>query len=71
VAPIVALLEARGWTVWWDTRIDAGEQWDEVIEREVDAASCVVAIWSVRSVGSRWVRTEAGEGLERGILARC
>lgn len=68
VAPIVALLEAHGWSVWWDPRIDAGEQWDEVIEREVGAASCVVAIWSFESVSSRWVRTEAGEGLDRGIL---
>jgi TPR repeat protein len=68
VAPIVALLEERGWSVWWDTRIDAGEQWDEVIEREVAAARCVVAIWSAESVNSRWVRTEASEGLERGIL---
>ena len=68
VAPIVALLEARGWTVWWDTRIDAGEQWDEVIEREVADASCMVAVWSFQSVNSRWVRIEASEGLERGIL---
>jgi hypothetical protein len=68
VAPIVALLESSGWSVWWDTRIDAGEQWDEVIEREVNAASCVVAVWSTESVTSRWVRTEASEGLERGIL---
>jgi TIR domain len=68
VVPLVALFEARGWTVWSETRIDAGEQWDEVIEREVDAASCVVAVWSHQSVTSRWVRAEAGEGLERGIL---
>jgi hypothetical protein len=26
VAPIAALLEGRGWTVWSDTRIDAGER---------------------------------------------
>jgi len=68
VAPIVALLDSCGWSVWWDTRIDAGEKWDEVIEREVNAASCVVAVWSFESVSSRWVRTEASEGLERGIL---
>jgi hypothetical protein len=68
VAPIVALLEARGWSVWWDRRIDAGEQWDEVIEREINAAGCVMAVWSVESVASRWVRTEASGGLDRGIL---
>jgi hypothetical protein len=68
VEPIAALLEARGWSVWWDTRIDAGERWDEVVEREVGAASCVVAVWSFESVCSRWVRAEASEGLERGVL---
>jgi len=65
VAPVVGLLESHGWSVWWDTRIDAGEKWDEVIERELDAASCA---WSANSVDSRWVRSEASEGLDRGIL---
>ena len=68
VAPIAALLESRGWSVWWDTRIGAGEQWDEVIERELGAAGCVVVVWSIELVNSRWVRAEASEGLERGVL---
>jgi adenylate cyclase len=68
VAPIAALLEARGWSVWSDGRINAGEQWDEVIERQVNAAGCVVAVWSFQSVNSRLVRAEAAEGLERGVL---
>ena len=49
-AKIVAALEAEGWTVWWDTRLIAGEQWDEVIEREINAASCVLVVWSPLSV---------------------
>lgn len=68
VTPIVALLQSCGWSVWWDGRLDAGERWDEVIEREIGSASCVVAVWSEGSVSSRWVRAEANEGLERGIL---
>jgi hypothetical protein len=40
VRPIVALLEAEGWSVWWDTRIVGGERWDEVIESEITAARC-------------------------------
>jgi hypothetical protein len=68
VAPIIALLESCGWSVWWDTRIDAGETWDEVIERELRATRCVVVAWSVDSVASRWVREEADEGLKRRIL---
>lgn len=68
VRPLVGALEAQGWSVWWDTRLGAGEQWDEVIERELSRARCVVVVWSRESVASRWVRTEASEGLERGIL---
>jgi hypothetical protein len=68
VAPLVTFLELQGWSVWWDTRLDAGERWDEVIERELASARCIVVAWTRDSLDSRWVRTEAIEGLERGIL---
>jgi hypothetical protein len=68
VAPIVSFLQSEGWTVWWDQRIDAGESWDEVIEREIHAAKCIVVVWTSRSIESRWVRTEANEGLTRNCL---
>jgi adenylate cyclase len=41
---------------------------DDVIEREIEAASCMIVLWSATSVSSRWVRTEAGEGAQRNIL---
>jgi hypothetical protein len=68
VRPLVEALQAQGWSVWWDTRIGVGETWDKVIETELAAAKCVVVVWSRRSVDSRWVRSEAHEGLERGCL---
>jgi len=68
VRPLVRILEAEGWTVWWDTRINAGEIWDEIIEREIKAARCVVVVWSQRSVNSQYVRLEAHEGRKRDIL---
>jgi len=68
VAKIVAALEAEGWSVWWDTRLRAGEQWDEVIEREIRSARCVVVLWSPLSVTRYWVKVEANFGLSRGIL---
>lgn len=68
VQRIVALLEAQGWMVWWDTRLDAGESWDITIEREIKAARSVVVVWTPRSVGSEWVREEAHHGRERGVL---
>ena len=60
--------EQPNWSVWWDTRLQAGEVWDEAIERELNAAKCVVVLWSKTSVARRWVRAEANDGLQRGIL---
>jgi len=65
---IVALLEAQGWSVWWDTRISGGERWDAVIEREITAARCVVVMWTPQSFDREWVHLEAHHGRSRGIL---
>lgn len=69
VRPLVAALEREGWSVWWDRELHAGPRFDQAIEEALDAASCVVVLWSERSVSSDWVRTEANEALDRGILA--
>ena len=69
VVPLVEALERRGWTVWWDRKIDAGTAFDREIEAAIDEAKCIVVVWSENSVQSDWVRSEASEGLARGILA--
>jgi adenylate cyclase len=46
VAPIVAAIEAQGWSVWWDPEIAAGQQFDDQIEKELNAARCVVVVWT-------------------------
>lgn len=61
-------LVARGWSVWWDRKIPLGKSFDEVIERALGEAKCVVVLWSSVSVDSEWVRNEASEGRRRGIL---
>jgi TIR domain-containing protein len=58
----------KGWPVWWDREIPPGESFDETIENALSSARCVVVLWSKTSVSSRWVKTEAAEGAERGIL---
>ncbi|HTI97180.1 MAG TPA: TIR domain-containing protein [Rudaea sp.] len=68
VAPLVAALEAKGWSVWWDPEIVPGQEFDDKIDAEIDAAKAVLVIWTPTSVASRWVRGEAREAAERGIL---
>jgi adenylate cyclase len=68
VAPLVAAIEAKGWSVWWDPEITPGQEFDDQIDAEIDAAKAVVVIWTPTSVASRWVRGEAREAAERGIL---
>ena len=68
VAPLVAAIEAKGWSVWWDPEITPGQEFDDQIDAEIDAARAVLVVWSPVSVASRWVRGEAREAAERGIL---
>ncbi|WP_265571322.1 TIR domain-containing protein [Sphingomicrobium nitratireducens] len=68
VEPIVRRLEDEGFSVWWDTHISAGEQFDELIDRQLQQASSVIVVWTERSVKSRWVRGEARDAADRGIL---
>ncbi|MFZ2509132.1 MAG: TIR domain-containing protein [Steroidobacteraceae bacterium] len=68
VAPLVAAIEAMGWSVWWDPEIAVGQQFDDQIEAEMNAAKSVLVVWTPISVASRWVRGEAREAADRGIL---
>jgi adenylate cyclase len=68
VAPLVAAIEAKGWSVWWDPEITPGQEFDDQIDAEIDAAKAVLVVWTPTSVASRWVRGEAREAAERGIL---
>jgi adenylate cyclase len=64
----VAAIEANGWTVWWDPEICPGQEFDRQIALELKIATAVLVVWTRNSVESRWVRGEAREGAERGIL---
>ncbi len=68
VAPLVAAIEAKGWSVWWDPEITPGQEFDDQIDAEINAAKAVLVVWTPISVVSRWVRGEAREAAERGIL---
>jgi adenylate cyclase len=68
VAPLVAAIEARGWSVWWDPEIAPGQDFDRQITKELEMAAAVLVVWTPKSVESRWVRGEAREGADRGVL---
>src|SRR5271169_5950599 len=68
VAPLVAALEAQGWSVWWDPEITPGDEFDALINAELEGARAVVVIWTPASVESRWVKGEARDAADRGVL---
>ena len=65
---VVRALEKFGHSVWWGTRLDAGQRFDEVIETALEHAVCCLVLWSRDSVLSNWVRAEAERALHRKVL---
>ena len=61
-------LEGEGWTVWWDPKLRAGERFNDVIEKVLNEAKCVIVLWSQRSVESLYVKDEAHHALKRDKL---
>lgn len=68
VKPIVAALEQKGWSVFWDRTIPIGQTWRSYIGKKFEEANCVLVAWSKYSVESKWVLKEAGEAESRGIF---
>lgn len=62
------LLEQQGWSVFWDKNIPPGKNFDEYIGEQLDAAKCVIVLWSKTSVSSDWVKEEAQRGAARKVL---
>jgi TPR repeat protein len=46
----------------------AGKRFDDFLDEQLQAARCVVVLWSRGSIHSPWVKDEAAVGRERGIL---
>ena len=57
---LVAMLEAEGWKVWWDTSLTIGDDFRNEIITELGRARAVIVIWTDASIKSDWVRSEAG-----------
>jgi len=67
-AALTKALEHRGLRVWWDPDLRAGDPWARRIEEAVEAALCVVVLWSAQAVESQWVSAEARVGLDQKKL---
>ena len=65
---VVRALEAAGFTVWWDSLIGAGAAYAIETEQALERATTVVVLWSRHSIGSHWVRDEAGLARDRSRL---
>ena len=67
---LVRAFEAEGLSVWWDRGLPGGEEWRANIENALNAARCVVVLWSHASAGpdGGFVRDEATRARGRGIL---
>jgi hypothetical protein len=68
VRGLIPILEAQAWNVFWDSAIEPGRRWDELIAAELESARCIIVIWSQASVLSDWVKDEANRGRERQVL---
>ncbi|MFN3592497.1 MAG: TIR domain-containing protein [Thermaurantiacus sp.] len=65
---IAEAFRRAGYRVWWDRRLRSGDVYDTKIEDALRSAKAVVVLWSPRSVGSRWVRSEATVAERAGTL---
>ena len=65
---IADALEKEGWSVWWDPKLRAGDDFDKIIEAVLNESRCVIVLWSELSIQSDYVRAEASEALEKKKL---
>jgi tetratricopeptide (TPR) repeat protein len=65
---LAQVLEDEGHDVWWDKRLDGGEEFSDEIEAALAQAEVVLVAWSKTSAKSRWVRDEATVAGDSGRL---
>jgi hypothetical protein len=61
-------LTTKGYDVWWDAALLAGEDFAKIVQAELAEARAVVVLWSRQARTSHWVRAEAALALANGTL---
>lgn len=67
---LIRALENEGFSVWSHADLSGGENWQAQVESALEAAKCVVVLWTKNSIGpaGEFVREEARRAKTRGIL---
>ncbi len=68
VRPLAEALQERGFNVWWDRSLAAGQGFTAIIEKELKTAKAVIVVWTQSSASSTFVRDEAGRARDEGRL---
>lgn len=68
VGKFAKALEDAGYSIWWDTRLLAGDEFHDVIPAALEEASCVIVVWSKVSVTRKGVRAEASRAHDKEVL---
>jgi tetratricopeptide (TPR) repeat protein len=68
VRPLAEALQKRGFNIWWDRSLAAGQDYAQIIERELRSARAVIVVWTQGSAASTFVRDEAGRARDEGRL---
>ncbi|MEQ1812099.1 MAG: toll/interleukin-1 receptor domain-containing protein [Terricaulis sp.] len=68
VRPLAEALQERGFNVWWDRSLAAGQDYTAIIEKELKDAKAVIVVWTQSSANSTFVRDEAGRARDEGRL---
>jgi TolB-like protein/Flp pilus assembly protein TadD len=66
--PIIKILAAAGFAVWWDGLLEGGERFSRTTEDALERAKAIVVLWSANSSNSHWVHDEATRGRDRKCL---
>jgi hypothetical protein len=61
-AELVKTCAEAGCEFWWDSRLLPGVFFRSVVNRRIESARAVVALWTIRSAISPWVVSEAEHG---------
>jgi formylglycine-generating enzyme required for sulfatase activity len=65
---LAKILEAYGYTVWFDLALVRGQDYEQQIAAQLKAAKAVIVLWCTKSVASEGVRSESSRAKAAGKL---